>query len=191
MPISPSHTRIAVVGASSTRVGAAIALAVTVAACATSRPSAPAPFAQATLRSTTGAEVGTATFRQVDGAIRVDVNVRGVADGAHGLHIHTVGRCDPPAFASAGGHLNPDGHKHGTKNPAGPHAGDLPNVIINGGRSSGYTAMTLRVTNDAGPAGLFDADGAAIVLHADADDDMTDPAGNAGARIACGVIQKL
>lgn len=96
-------------------------------ACAHGRGAvAPPALAVATLRSSTGTTIGTATLRQVDGAIQVDLDVRGIADGAHGVHFHTVGRCDAPDFATAGGHLNPKGTKHGAKNPAGPHAGDLP-----------------------------------------------------------------
>ncbi|MBK7835067.1 MAG: superoxide dismutase family protein [Gemmatimonadaceae bacterium] len=160
-------------------------------ACAHGRGAvAPPALAVATLRSSTGTTIGTATLRQVDGAIQVDLDVRGIADGAHGVHFHTVGRCDAPDFATAGGHLNPKGTKHGAKNPAGPHAGDLPNLIISGGRSSGWTAKTLRIAADASPGGLFDADGTAIVVHAMPDDEMTDPSGSSGARIACGVIEK-
>lgn len=172
------------------RATALAAVVLVLSACATTRQGGSTPFAQATLRTPAGVEVGTATFRQIDRGIHVDLDVHGIPDGLHGFHIHTVGRCDPPDFASAGGHLNPDAHKHGVKNPEGPHAGDLPNVIIRGGRSQGWTAGTLRVTNDGGPAGLFDADGSAVVLHALVDDEMTDPSGNSGARIACGVIQR-
>lgn len=190
MPASPIHRHLARVRSTPVRLGAAIALVCTVAACASTPSNALVSFAHATLRTPAGVEVGTATLYQVDGAIRLDLQVRGVADGTHGLHFHAVGRCDAPEFASAGGHLNPGGKKHGVKNPEGPHAGDLPNVIVQGGRSSGWTAMTLRVTNDASPTGLFDSDGTALVLHIAADDEMTDPSGNSGARIACGVIER-
>lgn len=190
MPTSPIRRYLARVGPTPLRLGATIALACTVAACASTPSNALVSIAQATLRTAAGAEVGTATLYPVDGAIRVDLQVRGVADGTHGLHLHAVGRCDAPDFASAGGHLNPGGKKHGVKNPEGPHAGDLPNVIIQGGRSSGWTARTLRVTNDASPTGLFDSDGTALVLHIAPDDEMTDPSGNSGARIACGIIER-
>ena len=169
--------------------GAAAILALS--ACAHGRGVVAAPpLATATLRSATGESIGTATLRQVDRAIQVDLEVRGIADGAHGVHFHTVGRCDPPDFATAGGHLNPGGTKHGVKNPAGPHAGDLPNLLISGGKSSGWTAKTLRLTPDATPGGLFDPDGTAIVIHAMPDDEMTDPSGASGARIACGVLER-
>lgn len=172
------------------RAGAIIATALAFASCATTRANLPAPFAQATLHTPAGVEVGTATLYQVERAVRIDLRVHDIPDGEHGLHFHTVGRCEPPDFASAGGHLNPDGKNHGVKNPEGPHAGDLPNVIVRGGQSTGWTASTLRVTNDAGPAGLFDGNGTALVLHATRDDEMTDPSGNSGARIACGVIAR-
>lgn len=172
------------------RRGAVASLAFALSACASTPSNLPAPFAGASLRTPSGVEVGTATLYQVDRAVRIDLQVHDIPDGTHGLHFHSVGRCDPPDFASAGGHLNPNGKKHGVKNPEGPHAGDLPNVIVQSGKSSGWTAMTLRVTNDAGPAGLFDADGTALVLHAAPDDEMTDPSGLSGARIACGVIER-
>jgi superoxide dismutase, Cu-Zn family len=136
-------------------------LVVAASACARGRGAGPAPFAAATLRTPAGGTVGTATLRQVGGAVRLDVEVQGLPDGPHGLHLHTVGRCDAPDFATAGGHLNPGSMKHGTKNPSGPHAGDMPNVIVQGGKSSGYTAMTLRVTPGSEAGGVFDADGTA------------------------------
>jgi Cu-Zn family superoxide dismutase len=104
--------------------------------------------------------------------------------GTHGAHIHTSGRCEGPDFMTAGGHWNPAGTQHGSLNPAGPHDGDLPNIIIGtDGRG------TLGVTVAGGTLdGLLDADGAAMVIHAAADDMTTDPSGNSGARIACGVF---
>lgn len=177
-------------GARITRPFAAVVLSLAIAACAHGRPAGPPPIATATLRSSTGATVGTATLRQVDNAIQLDLAVTGIPDGEHGVHFHTVGKCDAPDFATAGGHLNPGGAKHGVKNPAGPHAGDLPNLVIRGGKSSGWTARTLRVAANGAAGGLFDADGTAIVIHASPDDEMTDPSGNSGARIACGVIEK-
>ena len=160
-------------------------------ACATARPKRPPPIATATLHAADGREVGTATLRKVDNAIQLDLDVSGIPDGTHGLHFHTVGKCDAPDFATAGGHLNPGGTKHGVQNPQGPHAGDLPNLVVAGGRSSGWTARTLRVVADTTRGGLFDADGTALVIHANRDDEATDPSGNSGARIACGVIRRM
>jgi Cu-Zn family superoxide dismutase len=152
--------------------------------------SLPTPGAVATLVDSAGATVGTATFRQAQPGVRVDVELRGVPDGAHGIHLHEVGACAPKDFDSAGAHFDTEGKKHGLKNPAGPHAGDLPNITVQGGRSTAYTTTTQRVTLDPGGASLFDADSTALVVHAAPDDDVTDPSGNSGARIACGVVRK-
>jgi Cu-Zn family superoxide dismutase len=105
--------------------------------------------------------------------------------GVHGIHIHAVGKCDPPDFASAGPHFNPGNAKHGMKNPQGPHAGDLPNITV---PKSGDLQTTIMVAGDrqwSGEGGILDGDGASLVIHASADDYMTDPSGNSGARIAC------
>ena len=108
-----------------------------------------------------------------------------VPPGAHGAHVHTVGRCDPLGFESAGGHWNPTGAKHGANNPAGPHLGDLPNMTV-GADGRGTVSFTVPgATMD----GLLDADGATMMVHANADDLVTDPSGNSGGRIACGVFQ--
>ncbi|MEO6445378.1 MAG: superoxide dismutase family protein [Gemmatimonadaceae bacterium] len=148
------------------------------------------PAATATLAGADGKSVGSATLYEVAGAVRIDLSLSGLPDGTHGVHLHQTGTCDAPEFTTAGGHINPTDAKHGTKNPNGPHAGDMPNVIISGGRSVLYSTMTMRVALAGGLNGLFDADGSAIVVHATADDEMTDPSGNSGARIACGVITK-
>jgi Cu-Zn family superoxide dismutase len=115
------------------------------------------------------------------------INASGLPHGVHGVHVHAVGKCDPPDFASAGPHWNPTGKKHGMSNPAGPHAGDLPNVVV---KANGVLGATL-VLSAASMSSLIDADGAALVIHAVADDNMTDPSGNSGARIACAVLQPL
>lgn len=170
------------------RLATVVASAWLVAACASARPSLPLPFASATLRTADGRDVGTALLRKVDNAIQVDLDVHGIPDGDHGVHFHTIGKCDAPDFASAGGHVNPGATKHGVHNPQGPHAGDLPNLVITNGKSTGWTARTLRISADTTRGALFDADGTAIVIHANRDDETTDPSGNSGARIACGVI---
>lgn len=144
--------------------------------------------ASATMVDTTGAPVGTATLRREGAGVRVEMEVRGLPAGEHGVHLHAVGRCDMPSFTSAGGHFNPGGAQHGTRNPAGPHAGDLPDAT--GGATTTYSATTTRVTLDEGTTSVFDADGTAIVIHASGDDDVTDPSGNSGARIACGVFER-
>jgi Cu-Zn family superoxide dismutase len=99
-----------------------------------------------------------------------------------------VGRCEPP-FTTAGGHFNPGGRKHGFSNPDGMHAGDLPNLRVGKDGTAEAELLTAQVTLSPGPTSLLDADGSAIVLHAGPDDYVSDPAGNAGDRIACGVIK--
>ena len=140
--------------------------------------------AVALLRDARGAEVGRATATDVAGGVRFTVDARALPPGTHGAHVHTVGLCDAPGFTTAGGHWNPTGSKHGAMNPAGPHEGDLPNLII-GADGRGTLGV---VIPGASVAAMLDADGAAMMVHAGADDLMTDPAGNSGARIACGVF---
>ncbi len=147
-------------------------------------PVAGGAHAVALLNSANGVYVGRATATQVAGGIRFTVDARALPPGTHGAHVHTIGRCDPPDFASAGPHWNPTGAKHGALNPMGPHQGDLPNLII-GADGRGTIGV---IIPGASVAGLLDADGAALVIHAGADDLSTDPSGNSGARIACGVF---
>ncbi|HEU5482870.1 MAG TPA: superoxide dismutase family protein [Sphingomicrobium sp.] len=138
----------------------------------------------ADLISTSGAVVGTVTPSQTSGGVTLSISGSGLPHGLHGFHVHTIGRCDPPGFESAGAHWNPQDRQHGTQNPRGPHAGDLPNVTVS---SSGILSETVVIAGTS-LAGLADADGSALVLHAQADDYMTDPSGNSGARIACAVL---
>jgi Cu-Zn family superoxide dismutase len=145
-------------------------------------------IATATLANAAGQDVGTATLLREGGATRIDLTVKGNPGAVHGLHLHMVGRCEAP-FTSAGPHLNPGGHQHGRDNPMGTHLGDLPNVTI-GQSGSGTASANLGNDPAALDAALFDADGTAIVLHAAADDYRTDPSGNSGARIACGVLTR-
>ncbi len=172
------------------RLGLVAILALTgAAAAADKKPMADMPMtggrsALATLRTAAGVEVGHAKVTEVAGGLRVTVDVKGLPAGTHGAHLHTIGRCDPPDFASAGGHWNPMNMKHGSMNPQGPHAGDMPNLVV-GADGRGTLGINLA---GAGFDSLMDADGAAVVLHAAADDLMTDPSGNSGGRIACGVL---
>lgn len=148
-------------------------------------PTANARGATAMLMTASGAPVGRAMATEVTGGLRVTIDATGMPAGTHGAHVHTTGRCDAPDFMTAGGHWNPTGAHHGSMNPAGPHQGDLPNLII-GADGRG----TVGVTVPGGTIdGLLDADGSAMVIHAAADDLMTDPSGNSGARIACGVFR--
>lgn len=137
-----------------------------------------------------GNKVGTARIIAASDGVSIFVNVKKLPPGTHGIHIHTVGKCEGPAFTTAGGHLNPDMKKHGKDNPDGPHAGDLLNLEVGADGAGKATLHAMGVTLGDGPNSLFQDGGTAIVIHASADDYKTDPAGNSGARIACGVIEK-
>ncbi|MGH7335118.1 MAG: superoxide dismutase family protein [Candidatus Rokuibacteriota bacterium] len=150
--------------------------------------STPPPSAAAHLKDGSGRIVGTAVFLQQGSEVRLLLDVSGLPPGDKAVHIHEVGQCDPSSFDSAQGHFNPTGTQHGTANPRGPHAGDLPNITVDPDGRGHLEVSTKRVTLEKGPTSLFDADGSALVLHANADDMRTDPAGNSGARLACGVI---
>ncbi len=144
--------------------------------------------ASAMLRDVAGRTVGTASFTQQAGSVRIAVQVQGLPPGQHGIHIHAVGRCDPPDFMTAGGHFNPASRQHGLQNPAGPHAGDLSNLTVAANGNGSFSVTNAMVTLGTGPTSLFGPDGTSLVIHADMDDDRTDPAGNSGARIVCGTI---
>jgi Cu-Zn family superoxide dismutase len=147
------------------------------------------PAAEATLRDAQGVEVATATLRQNgDNSVTIEVRTTRVAAGTHGIHIHAVGSCTAPSFTDAGAHFNPSQMKHGLENGAGPHNGDLANLVVGADGRAEYKSSTSRVTLTPGASSLFDADGSAVVIHATADDQRTDPSGNSGARIACGVV---
>ena len=143
----------------------------------------------ATLRFANGLPAGTAQLYGNGSEVSLSVALAGFDPGTRGIHLHTTGKCDAPGFTSAGGHLNPQGHQHGTENPQGAHLGDLPNVTV-GASGGGTVSATLRGTRAEALAALFDADGTAIVVHAGPDDYRTDPSGNSGDRIACGVFSR-
>ncbi len=146
--------------------------------------------ARAVLKNADGVEVATATFASTRGGVRVHVVATGLPPGKHGIHIHAVGKCEPPEFASAGGHLNPAGKKHGLRNPEGAHAGDLPNLVVGKAGKAKATFTARGATLGEGTGSLLSAEGTSLVVHANPDDEKSDPAGNSGPRIACGVIEK-
>jgi Cu-Zn family superoxide dismutase len=159
----------------------AAAAAAPLTGCVTDEPQGGAPMA---LVNSAGQSIGSVRAWQTPGGVSFRINASGLPHGIHGIHVHSVGRCDPPDFASAGSHWNPAARKHGLNNPAGAHAGDLPNVEV---AANGVLGATV-VVSGASMASLLDADGSALVIHAAADDNVTDPSGNSGARIACAVI---
>ena len=144
--------------------------------------------AHATLRAPDGRVVGGAFIPVTRQTVMVRLAVRGLSPGRYGVHLHAVGRCEGPDFASAGAHWNPAGRQHGRLNPHGSHRGDLPNIEV-GANGEGRLEFEIRGDGAWGGSGaLFDADGASILIHAQPDDERTDPSGNSGPRIACGVL---
>ncbi len=147
-------------------------------------------MAKAELKDAMGKTVGQATLTDSPHGVLIHVVLSGAPEGVHAFHIHTTGKCEGPAFMSAGGHFNPAMKQHGLSNPMGMHAGDLPNVQVPAGGALTFDFLASDVTLRTGAGSLMDADGSALMLHQTADDYKGDPAGNAGARIACGVVTK-
>lgn len=147
------------------------------------------PRLAADLRDPQGRVLARATAESSGDSLRVRVEAVGMSPGAYGAHLHAVGRCDPPAFASAGPHWNPTSAMHGKDNPKGMHKGDLPNLMVgtDGRGSFEYTIPNAGLSGML-PNRLIDGDGASVVIHAKPDDYRTDPSGNSGDRIACGVL---
>ena len=143
---------------------------------------------QVTLRDARGTIVGTATLKpNGTTGVAFELDLKGLPPGEHAVHLHQTPTCDPPSFESAGPHLNPAAKQHGLKNPAGPHAGDMNNVTVAADGTAKTTVVNTGVTMGTGAESLSSR-GAALVIHAKPDDMKSDPAGNAGDRIACGVI---
>jgi superoxide dismutase, Cu-Zn family len=146
--------------------------------------------ARAELKNSQGKSVGTANLRETKEGVLITANVKGLPPGLHAVHVHAVGKCEGPDFKSAGDHFNPTKKKHGLKSPEGPHAGDLPDMYVNKDGVGRYEVLIDSVHLNSGETSVLDADGSAVVVHASPDDNTTDPAGNSGDRIACGVITK-
>lgn len=150
---------------------------------------ASAQSARAVLKDAGGKTVGDINITQVTDGVLIKLDAKGLPPGEHAFHVHAVGKCEPP-FTSAGGHFNPDNKKHGMMAKEGHHAGDMPNLVV---PSSGD--LTVEVVNTAvtleknKPNSLYQPNGTAFVVHASPDDYKTDPTGNAGGRIACGVVE--
>lgn len=155
------------------------------------QPSAGFDMLRADIKNVEGESIGEALLSNSNGALLLDLTVSTISPGAHGFHIHTVGSCEAPDFKSAGGHWNPTGAEHGLENPNGFHAGDLPNLDVDADGNASLVQLALGEIASGAADTLTDADGGAIVIHADADDLSSDPAGNAGPRIACGILEKI
>lgn len=149
-----------------------------------------AQTAKVELKDAKGAAVGTVALSETPGGVLLTLSLKGIPAGPHGFHIHAVGKCEAPAFTTAGGHFNPGKHMHGYMSGQGQHAGDLPNLHVPASGDLTIEVLAAGVTLKKGSANsLLDEDGSALVIHEKADDYKTDPAGDSGARIVCGVIQ--
>lgn len=145
--------------------------------------------AHSAIRDAQDTIIGLATFRETRFGVLVDLKVNGLPPGTHAAHIHAVAKCDRPDFTTAGGHFNPNATQHGFRNPRGPHAGDLPNLVVGGDKTGSLSYVSPHLSLQPGASNSLLL-GTAIVIHANPDDEQTDPIGNSGGGIACGVISR-
>jgi superoxide dismutase, Cu-Zn family len=141
-------------------------------------------------KTSDGQDAGSALLTPAGNGVKVKLDLKNLPEGEHAIHVHASAKCDGPDFKTAGGHLNPDSKEHGTKNPKGPHAGDMPmnlQVMADGTDHVSFVTQSISLKKDAKNS-VFANGGTAFIIHEKADDMMTDPTGNAGGRIACGVI---
>ena len=164
--------------------------AIGMAACLLSYATAQTNSVTVELKNGNGESVGTATLTPINskGGVRIKLNVKNLEPGQHGIHFHQMAKCEGPKFETAGSHFNPDSKMHGLKNPKGPHAGDMLNFTVKANGTSNQTLTDTRVNLGSDMHSLFSNGGTSLVIHAKADDMKTDPSGNSGDRVACGVI---
>jgi Cu-Zn family superoxide dismutase len=143
------------------------------------------------LKDAKGTDVGMAMISPAPGGgVSIALDLHGLPPGEHALHFHAVAKCEGPGFTSATGHFNPTSKQHGLQNPSGPHAGDMNNFTVDAKGNAKTTIVNKNVTMGSEPNSIYANGGTALMIHASADDMKSDPAGNAGARIACGTIVK-